>query len=157
VLKEYARLDHLPVFMVEANYEGENDYDGPKTLRRQEYWSLLSGAAGQLYGNRYTWPFRRSWQRYPYHQWQRYVDTVGSRQFTYVTNLFAQRRWFGLVPDASHKIVVSGYGTYADDGNVNDNDYVTAASTPDGKLVIAYLPTNRPVVVDMSKLPSLPA
>ena len=28
VLKEYARHDFLPVFMVEANYEGENDFTG---------------------------------------------------------------------------------------------------------------------------------
>ena len=46
--------------MVEANYEFEHiaaDAGTPSILRRQEYWTLLSGAAGQLYGNRYTWPF----------------------------------------------------------------------------------------------------
>ncbi len=58
VLKEYRREDFLPVFMVEANYEGEHDYTGPQTLRRQEYWTLLSGAAGQFYGNQYTWQIR---------------------------------------------------------------------------------------------------
>ena len=57
VLKEYRREDFLPVFMVEANYEGEHDYTGPQTLRRQEYWTLLSGATGQFYGNKYTWQF----------------------------------------------------------------------------------------------------
>jgi hypothetical protein len=144
VLKEYSRADHLPVFMVEANYEGEHDYAGPQTLRRQAYWTLLSGAAGQLYGNKYTWPFAQGWQ------W--YLDTVGSRQFTYVTNLFIQRRWFELVPDTRHRIVLSGYATAVTDGSVNASTYVTAAGTPDGKLVIAYLPTNRPVVVDMSVL-----
>jgi len=144
VLKEYRRADHLPVFMVEANYEGEHYYSGPQTLRRQEYWSLLSGAAGQLYGNKYTWPFLEGWQRF--------LDTVGSRQFTYVTNLFAPRRWFELIPDDSHQIVASGYGTFSPEGMVDDSDYVTAAGTPDGKLVIAYLPTHRSVEVDMSKL-----
>lgn len=34
VLKEYRREDHLPVVMVEATYEGEGDYRGPRTLRR---------------------------------------------------------------------------------------------------------------------------
>jgi hypothetical protein len=144
VLKEYSRPEHLPVFMVEANYEGEHDYTGPETLRRQEYWSLLSGAAGQFYGNRYTWQFLDGWRLR--------LDTVGSRQFTYVTNLFARRRWFDLIPDAHHKVVVSGYGTFADGGSVNDSDYVTAAGTGDGRLVMAYLPTGRPVAVAMSKL-----
>ncbi len=36
----------------------------------------------------------------------------------------------------------------------NTSNYVTTARTPDGKLVIAYIPTNAtgPVTVDMSKL-----
>ena len=43
VLEEYRRSDHMPVFMVEANYDGEFAYRGPRTLRRQEYWAMLSG------------------------------------------------------------------------------------------------------------------
>jgi hypothetical protein len=34
----------MPVFMVEANYEGEHnqsDLGTPNILRRQEYWTLL--------------------------------------------------------------------------------------------------------------------
>ena len=30
---------------------------GPETLRRQEYWTMLSGATGQFYGNKYIWQF----------------------------------------------------------------------------------------------------
>ena len=33
-----------------------------ETLRRQEYWTMLSGASGQLYGNKYTWQFLDGWQ-----------------------------------------------------------------------------------------------
>jgi hypothetical protein len=144
VLKEYSRRDFLPIFMVEANYEGEHDYSGPQTLRRQEYWSLLSGASGQFYGNKYTWPLADGW---PDH-----LDTVGSRQMTYVRNLFMAQRWYDLVPDKAHRIVVSGYGTYAARGNVNDSDYVTAAATRDGRLAMAYLPSRRGVRVDLSRL-----
>jgi hypothetical protein len=32
------------------------------------------------------------------------------------------------------------------------SDYVTAARTPDGSLVMAYMPTYRPITVDMTKL-----
>jgi Protein of unknown function (DUF4038)/Putative collagen-binding domain of a collagenase len=141
VLKAYGRADHLPVFMIEASYEGEHDYVGPSTLRRQEYWTMLSGATGQFYGNRYTWQFIDGW---PQH-----VDTIGSRQLTFVTSLFARRRWFALVPDSRHRLVVAGYGSYSADGDLNANDYVAAARTPDGRLAIAYLPTGRPVRVDM--------
>jgi hypothetical protein len=144
VLKAYGRRDHLPVFMVEANYEGEHWYTGPSTLRRQEYWTMLSGATGQFYGNRYTWQFSDGWPSY--------VDTIGSRQMTFVTNLFSRRRWFDLVPDSEHRLVVSGYGAYSDSGDVNGNDYVAAARTPNGRLAIAYLPTGHPVDVDMTRM-----
>ena len=48
--------------------------------------------------------------------------------------------------------MVSGYGTYSDNVDVNANDYVTAARTPDGRLTIAYLPTGRPIDVDMATM-----
>jgi hypothetical protein len=130
--------------MVAANYEGGNDFTGPQTLRRQEYWSLLSGATGQFYGNKYTWPLVRGWQRH--------LDTVGSRQLSFVTNLFAQRRWYDLVPDIEHRVLVSGYGKRKSDGSVNDSDYVTAAATRDGKLLIAYLPGGTLISVDLTEL-----
>jgi len=144
VLKAYRNGDDVPAFMIEANYEGEHAYSGPETLRRQEYLTLLSGAAGQFYGNKYTWQFLAGW---PSH-----LNTVGSRQMTFVTNLFSDRPWYDLVPDTKHRLVVSGYGTYSAIGDVNGNDYVAAARTPDGRLAIAYLPTGHPIAVDMTKM-----
>ena len=35
---------------------------------------------------------------------------------------------------------------------MNDSDYLTAARTDDGKLVIAYLPTSRTITVNMAEL-----
>jgi uncharacterized protein DUF4038/collagenase-like protein with putative collagen-binding domain len=145
VLKAYRnRGDHVPAFMIEASYEGEHSYTGPETLRRQEYWTMLSGATGQFYGNHYTWPFVSGWSSH--------LNTIGSRQMTFVTNLLSHRRWFDLVPDVKHRLVVSGYGAYSGSDDVNDSDYVTAARTPNGKLAIAYLPTGQPVVVNMAAM-----
>lgn len=144
VLKEYNRSGHLPTFMVEANYEFEHDYSGPQTLRRQEYWTLLSGATGQLYGNKYTWQFVSGWKEH--------LDTVGVTQLGYVTKLFSSQRWYDLVPDQHHVLVTDGYGTFSASGVVDDNDYVTAARTRDGTLAIAYLPVLRPVTVDLRQM-----
>jgi Protein of unknown function (DUF4038)/Putative collagen-binding domain of a collagenase len=144
VLKAYRRPRHVPAFLIEASYEGEHSYDGPATLRRQEYWTMLSGATGQFYGNHYTWQFAPGWQTH--------VNTIGSRQLTFVTNLFSHRRWFELVPDVDHRLVVGGYGSFSTTGDVNDSDYVTAARTPDGKLAMAYLPTGQPVEVDLGRM-----
>jgi len=144
VLREYNRPDFLPTFMVEASYEFENYYEGPQTLRRQEYWTLLSGATGQLYGNHYTWQFISGWQSH--------LDTVGVAQLQHVTRLFAGRRWWELVPDQKHSLVTSGYGTFTATGKPDASDYVTAARTSDGKLAIAYLPVLRPVTVNLRRL-----
>lgn len=144
VLKAYSNSDRMPAFMLEASYDGEHSYTGPETLRREEYWTMLSGASGQFYGNHYTWQFLPGWARY--------LDSVGSRQMTFVTNLFSHLQWFDLVPDTGHRLVVGGYGTYSGSGDVNSNDYVTAASAPDGHLAIAYLPTGHSVVVDMARM-----
>ena len=148
VLFGYSQSSAVPVFMVEANYEFENntgmDYGSPAILRRQEYWTQLSGATGQLYGNHYTWQF--------VDHWQHNLDTTGAIEFGYMKEFFASRAWYNLAPDQDHTLVTAGYGTFAARGSLGSNDYVTAARTPDGSLVIAYLPTRRTITVDMSKL-----
>ena len=158
VLKEYNRADYVPTFMVEANYEFENDYTGPKTLRRQEYWSLLSGAAGQLYGNKYSWkfiPVRLYANKYMWKftdGWSNHIDTTGVTQLEHVTRLFSRFPWFELVPDRKHELLTDGFGSFRERGSVNASDYATAARTRDGRLAIAYLPTRRTVTVDLGRL-----
>jgi hypothetical protein len=148
VLKEYNRRPAQPVVLIESDYEFEQN-STPAVLRRQEYWSLLSGAAGQLYGNGYTWPFKPGWKEK--------LDTPGAKQMAHVQALFGPRAWHQLVPDQKHAVVTAGYGTL-DDTTTEGNrygmtsDYVTAARTPDGALVMAYLPSLRTVKVDLAQL-----
>jgi hypothetical protein len=150
VLRAYQST--VPVFMVEANYEGENntgmDLGTPAILRRQEYWTALSGATGQLYGNQYTWGFSDGWKDQ--------LDTPGAVQIGYLKALFKPRAWYELVPDQGHTVVTAGYGTFADTCSVGPcvggNDYVTAARTPSGKLVMAYVPSARTITVNMTQL-----
>ena len=149
VLKEYNRKTFMPVFMAEAGYEFEKNarfisYGDPRILRRQSYWSLLAGAAGQFYGNRYTWPFRDGWKSH--------VDTPGSVQMGYLVKLFAGRAWFRLVPDQAHKIVTAGYGTYTTKSSVGSSDYVTTAATRDGTLAMSYLPSGGTIAVNVARL-----
>jgi chitodextrinase len=149
VLLDYDRPDAPPTFMVEANYEFEHnaaDLGTPEILRRQEYWTMLSGACGQLYGNAWTWPFASGWQSH--------LDTPASDQVAHVNALFAPRTWWNLIPDPGHTVVTAGYGTFSDTGSLGGNDYLTAARTPDGALVLAYLPTIRTITVAMSSLGS---
>src|SRR6185437_5707695 len=154
VLTEYNRPRPLPTFMVEASYEFEQNnssvpYGSPLQLRKQEYWSLLSGATGQLYGNHYTWQFLCSSRDEAGNcigGWKDQLDSTGATQMAYVTGLFAPRKWYELVPDQTHSVVTDGLGTFGAD------DYVTAASTADGALAMAYVPSSRTITVDLSKL-----
>jgi Protein of unknown function (DUF4038)/Putative collagen-binding domain of a collagenase len=148
VLREHNYKPPLPVFMVEAGYEFEQNSSSiskgdPPILRRQEYWSILSGATGQLYGNHYTWQFAEGWKDH--------LDTRGSVQIGYLVKLFAGRRWFRLVPDQAHRIVTAGYGNFTTSGTVASSNYVTTAFTRDGTLAVSYLPVGGTVTVNMSR------
>jgi hypothetical protein len=177
VLTEYNRRNFKPVFMVEANYEFERlpgtDGGSTQNLRRQEYWAMLSGAAGQLYGSAHTWQLQKGWEAN--------LDTSGVIQLSYMKNLFASGKWHDLVPDQTHTVVTSGYDRFScivgkfvahvgKDQNslvartlhrilkflgirsITTNTCATAARTSDGSLVMVYMPTIRAITVDMSKL-----
>jgi hypothetical protein len=91
-----------------------------------------------MYGNKYTWPFLAGWKEK--------LDTPGAVQMAYVQALFEPRSWYELVPDQDHTVVTEGRGT------AGKFDYVSAARTPDGRLVIVYLPQKQTITVDMTKL-----
>jgi len=88
VLGEYNRSEFKPVFMVEAHYEFEQNFfvggGSAQNLRRQEYWTMLSGATGQLYGSGNTWRLQK--------EWEVNLDTPGVYQLKYMKDFFGARR-----------------------------------------------------------------
>ena len=148
VITEYNRRDYLPTFLVEANYEFERnpgtDGGAPSNLRRQAYWTMLSGATGQLYGSSFTWRFPSGWKEH--------LDSPGIREFMYMKRLFVGLKWYDLVPDQAHEVVIDGFGTFDARGSIAASDYVTAARSGAGDLLVAYLPTPRTVTVNMDQL-----
>lgn len=166
MLHSYNQTPVMPAYLVEAHYDQEQvgtptDYGTPEVLRRQEYWTMLSGGTGQFYGNRYTWSLTPGWDSY--------LDTLGVKQIQIWENLFSSLPWPDLVPDQQHTTLTAGYGTFGSDEvhfdkegldtsyslRVSQSDYATAARTPDGALVVIYMPTSRTVTVDMSRLRSI--
>lgn len=147
MLKDYNWTPTVPVFLVESDYEYENGADAER-LRRQYYWSFLSGSCGFVYGSAYVWPMINGWKDH--------LDTPGVVQLSYCKALFESRSWFSLVPDQLHTLVTAGYGTFSSGGSthisISQSDFVTAASTPDGKLAIAFIPSARTITVDLAKL-----
>jgi hypothetical protein len=66
--------------------------------------------------------------------------------------VLSARQWWDLVPDQTHTVVIAGYGTFADSGSLHENDYVTAARTPDGSLALAYCPVSTTITGDMTQM-----
>ena len=150
MLHSYNQRPIAPTYLLEAHYELEKvgepwDYGNPSVLRREEYWAMLSGGKGQLYGNAFIWPFMPGW-RY-------YLDTRGATQFTIWKNFFESMPWQELVPDQAHAVVTAGLGTFGNlQTRVSTSDYCTASTTPDGSFVAAYMPTVRTITVNMASL-----
>jgi Protein of unknown function (DUF4038)/Putative collagen-binding domain of a collagenase len=147
-LQEYRRVPFKPTFLVEANYEfeqnGGTDGGSTENLRRQEYWTALSGTTGQLYASHYSWTLNGDWKTN--------LNTIGIRQFSYMRQLFQPLAWYNLVPDRDHLVLTKGIGLFSQTDSITTDTYATAAATPDGTLAIAYLPSIRKVTINMAKL-----
>jgi hypothetical protein len=148
-VQAYASTPVLPLFLTEANYEYENNTGqlpgpaGPYVLREQEYWTLTSGGAGQLYGNHYTWLFPP--------QWQLFLISPGALEIQYINGLFGALPWQNLVPDTAHQVVTSGYGTY-NGGNENFTTatYCTTAWVR-GLYALTYCPQATTLTVNLAE------
>lgn len=150
MLHSYNQKPVAPAYLVEAHYDLEDvgdpkDFGTPLVLRKEEYWTMLTGGTGQFYGNAYSWSFKDGWQSH--------IDTPGVAQIGIWKRFFSSLPWQDLVPDQDHSVVTDGLGTYGDvTTRVSESDYCTAARSADGDTVVAYLPTNRVATVNMSSL-----
>ncbi len=146
----YNHTPVAPTYLLEAHYDLMDyghpiDYGTPRVLRRQEYWAMLTGGKGQIYGNGYTCEFMSGWKFY--------VDTVGVTQLEIWHKFFSALPWQDIVPDEDHAVLTAGLGTLGDmQTRVSKSDYATAAKTPDGSYGIAYMPTARTITINMASL-----
>ena len=147
MLHSYNQKPVAPTFLVEAHYDLEDvgkppDLGTPAVLRREEYWTMLTGGAGQFYGNSYTWSFKAGWQSH--------LDTPGAAQLKLWKEFFTALPWQDLIPDQDHSILTAGFGAQGSFATrVSQRDYATAAATADGRLVVVYMPTARTVTIKM--------
>jgi Protein of unknown function (DUF4038)/Putative collagen-binding domain of a collagenase len=152
MLHSYNQKPVAPTYLVEAHYDLENvgkppDYGTPYVLRREEYWTMLTGGTGQFYGNAYTWSFKAGWQSH--------LDTPGAAQLKLWKDFFTALPWQDLVPDQDHSILTAGFGSYGTlQTRVSESDYATAAATSDGRLLVIYMPTARTITINTGNLRS---
>jgi hypothetical protein len=114
---------------------------------------MTSGACGHTYGNDHIWPFKSSKYIWPFGDgWQRYLESPGTLELAYFNRLFHSLPWWNLVPDQTHQIVTSGYGTYnGTNGNLPTANYVTMAWITDGLVAVIYNPAGNALQVNLAK------
>jgi hypothetical protein len=149
--RAYAHSPAMPAFLLEEPYDQEGP-DGnnvnphaTQPTRRFQWWGWLSTIGGYMSGNAYVWPMTP--------EWRSHLDTQGTRDMTRLNAFILSINWRELVPSglAGMKSLVLAGGN-----NPSDADYVAAAATPAGDLLIAYIPPahSGTVGIDMSAMSS---
>lgn len=136
-LEAYNRTPAMMLFHLDQSYETEPG-GTPSNIRRKAYQAMLTGAAGSSFAAGPTWV--------TFTNWRSTMDTPAGLQNQIWLQAFKSRPWFDLVPDQNHLTVTSGLG------QLNSVTYLTAARTPSGSTVMAYLFDERPVTIDMSRV-----
>ena len=142
-LEQYARREGMPFFLIESAYENEHEATEQR-VRRQAYQAVLSGAAGQVFGNNPIWHFDGPGIHPASVSWQEALDSRGAQGMTHLHNLLASVPWWQLEPDADHTLLTDGLGS--------EDERAVAARTADGSLAIVYMPGSRTVTIDLAQL-----
>jgi hypothetical protein len=147
--RAYAFSPTEPAYLLEEPYDeegpdGNNANDSAtQPVRRFQWWGWLSTIGGYISGNGYVWPFNSNWRNH--------LDTQGSRDMARLNAFVTSVSWYSLVPSGlggMRTIVTSG------GGSVSGSNYVAAAASPDGMLLVAYVPPahSGAISVDMAAM-----
>jgi hypothetical protein len=147
--RAYAYAPVIPAFLLEEPFDEEGadgngtNLDATQPVRRFQWWGVLSNIGGYIAGNGYVWPFRPGWQSH--------LDTRGAIDMKHLNAFVRSIAWYRLVPsglDGMRVLVTDGVG------DLGDRNYITAAATPDGTLLVAYVPPDNdvPFTIDMTAL-----
>jgi hypothetical protein len=124
-----------PYLMIEGRYE----YQGAdaRCLRAQFFTSVLGGGVGQMFGTHYVRAFLP--------EWRAHLESPGARDLTWVSQLLHSlgARTFETTtaaPPGQRSVLLGGYAP-----EMSREAGVIAASQ-DGRRVLAYVPTPRPVM-----------
>ncbi|MBO0931930.1 apiosidase-like domain-containing protein [Fibrella aquatilis] len=166
-LRDYQRVPVQPFFLIESHYESPDAADistgtTAEVLRRQAWWSALSGATGVTYGSANCCGKRADWRTI--------LTMPVAGQMRHLGTLMNQIAWHTLIPDGlpdpaqpdNHRLVVAGFGTfYPYPGPANDvgADYIASAASPDKRLFVCYIPptgtAQRTFTVDLRGFPRI--
>jgi hypothetical protein len=135
-LNESQKLPRKTFVLGESQYEDEN-VGNEQMVRRQAYWTLLSGGSGHCYGSS-VWSFGGNWREK--------LSLPGAQSISLFYKIFSALPWYLFRPDTSNDILVEGRGAYGSD------DYGVVSVLPNNRMAAIYLPTSRTVKVNVGKI-----
>jgi hypothetical protein len=154
-LELWHRTPTKPVINIEAMYDARGSNDGPnwreQDVRRCGWITWLSGSRGYTYGagdvppkvpggQGGVWRFNTDAGAYDY--WRTALTWPSATQMTHLRDFMAGLEWWKLVP-APELIRNQGKDPLAQ---------MVASRMADGKLLVAYLPDNAEITLDLSGL-----
>jgi hypothetical protein len=142
-LTQHARPEQMPFFLLESAYENEHRATELR-IRVQAYQAVLSGAAGQIYGNNPIWHFDGPGLYPAETSWQEALHSRGAQSMTHLRTLLASLPWWTLAPNDEGVLLTGGAGS--------GQDRAVAASTEDKRMAVLYLPSIRKVRVALTQL-----
>jgi hypothetical protein len=152
IAKDYARKPTKPVLDGEPRYENhpvrwkpEQGWFDEHDVRKASYWTVFAGGCGVTYGCHDIW---QMWQppREPISSartpWKESLAQPASAQMVHLKRLMESRPYLGRVPDQA--LVAAGQG--------GGGDHVQASRDRDGRYAFVYVPSGKPVTIDLAKL-----
>jgi hypothetical protein len=142
------RAGALPVFMIEDFYEGPPHNLTLLGIRTQDYQSALWGcSAGRINGNRVIWGFNcpdPTWcSTIP---WKTQLDTPGTVYAVNLARLLESREFWLMQGDFSNAVMTAGQQASS------FSTQAVTSETSDGQTIMAYIPTQRTVTMDLRKI-----
>ncbi len=154
-----------PVFLLESTYEHEHPGSNTQPFRKAWWWTMASGGSGVLWGNAFLWlcESARGTYRIDYGEvdgavssWAAELESPGTFEAIHLHALFEGLPWHRLVP-----VGASGVPALIASGQASGQEHIAAAATPEGDLLLAYVPPSgtgpRKFAVDLSRMRAAPA
>ena len=139
---EYQRAPTMPFFLLESSYEAEQTHD-LNLVRAHAYQAMLSGAAGQVFGNNPIWHFSGPGLNPPDATWEASLNSPGNQSMQHLLALFFSHDWWRLEPDLNGQLLKDATGS--------EGERAVAAMASDRSFAIIYLPAGRPVKIDLKR------
>jgi hypothetical protein len=144
-LRAYAATPPRPVFLLESTYEHEHPGSDLQPFRNAWWWTMLSGGSGVVWSNAFLWMSEsaRGTYRIDYgdvdhavSSWAAEIDSPGTFEALHLHALFESLPWHRLVPAGlstpGPELIASGQRW--------GRKHIAAAATPEGDLLVAYVP-----------------